>query len=241
LQNNKKYEQVKLAIMQPYIFPYIGYFQLINAVDKFVILDDVNYINKGWINRNKILSNGSEHLFTIPLKEASQNRLINEIELSDDSKWAGKFLKTIQFNYKRAPFFETVFPVIERIILNSEKSLSLFIYDSIIKINSYLDINTTLILTSALYQNRNLKGQDRILDICIREKASTYINPIGGTKLYSKEMFSENMIELHFLNTKPIKYIQFGDEFVHLLSIIDLMMFNSKEKIQFFIGQYELL
>ena len=95
---------MRLAIMQPYFMPYIGYLQLMNAVDKFVLYDDVNYINKGWINRNRILVNGQAYLFTIPLKEASQNRLINEIYLSNDPKWKGKLLKTIEQGYKKAPF-----------------------------------------------------------------------------------------------------------------------------------------
>src|ERR1035437_2930920 len=106
---------MKIAIMQPYIMPYIGYFQLINAVDKFVILDDVNYINKGWINRNNILVNKKAHLFVIPLKEASQNKLINEINISDEGKWKANLLKTIEQNYKRSPYFTIVYALIEEI------------------------------------------------------------------------------------------------------------------------------
>ncbi|MDR6194877.1 WbqC family protein [Siphonobacter sp. SORGH_AS_0500] len=99
-----------LAIMQPYLFPYIGYFQLLNAVDKFVIYDDVAFINRGWINRNSILNNGKAQLFTVPLKEASQNKLIHEISIDTDQKWRDKLLKTIQQNYKKAPHFAAVFP-----------------------------------------------------------------------------------------------------------------------------------
>lgn len=93
---------MKIAIMQPYIFPYIGYFQLINAVDKFIIYDDVNYIKQGWINRNKILLNNEDYLFTFPLKNASSYKKINEIELSENlySKWKIKFFKTLEV-YKK--------------------------------------------------------------------------------------------------------------------------------------------
>ena len=100
---------MNLAVMQPYIFPYLGYYQLVNAVDTFVFFDDVNFINKGWINRNNILQQNQALRFTIPLMKASQNRLINEIELSDYGKWRGDFLKTIEMNYKKASHFTLIY------------------------------------------------------------------------------------------------------------------------------------
>lgn len=124
---------MKLAIMQPYFLPYIGYFQLINAVDTFVLLDDVNYINKGWINRNQLLLNGKAHLFTLPLQKASQNKLINQLELSNETKWKDKLLKTIETAYKKAPQFHLVFPLISQILQYPESNLSLFIHHSIQK------------------------------------------------------------------------------------------------------------
>src|ERR1051325_10810193 len=117
---------MRIAIMQPYLFPYIGYFQLINAADKFVILDDVNYINCGWINRNRILINGIDKLFTLPLKDASQNKSINAIEILADNPLKDKLLKTLELSYKKAPYFQVVFPLIQKIILNEERNLSAF-------------------------------------------------------------------------------------------------------------------
>ena len=96
---------MKAAVMQPYLFPYIGYFQLINAVDTFVVYDDVNYIKKGWINRNSILVNEKPFLFTVDLKEVSQNKLINEITIDENSNWKKNILRTIELSYKKAPFF----------------------------------------------------------------------------------------------------------------------------------------
>jgi len=232
---------MKLGVMQPYFLPYIGYFQLMHAVDKFVILDDVNFINRGWINRNRILLNGKAHLFTIPLKDASQNKLIKDIEISREGNWRTKFLKTISMNYKPAPFFATVFPMITKLISSDDNLISKFIIKSLIEIMGYLNIKTTLIKTSTFYENQPLKAEEKIIDICRKENAKVYINPVGGLHLYSKERFEEEGIELSFINTRPITYKQFGNEFVPWLSVIDVLMFNSKEDISGYLNNYEFL
>jgi hypothetical protein len=232
---------MRLAIMQPYFMPYIGYLQLMNAVDKFVLYDDVNYINKGWINRNRILVNGQAYLFTIPLKEASQNRLINEIYLSNDPKWKGKLLKTIEQGYKKAPFYLTAFEVTEKIINFDAEKLSDWIAAGFGILADYLSIKTEIVPSSAIYQNTHLKAQERILDICLQEKAQHYINPIGGTELYDKTVFEEKGIRLNFIKSKPVGYAQFKNEFVPWLSIIDILMFNDVVDIQQFLNEYELV
>lgn len=232
---------MRLAIMQPYFLPYIGYLQLMYAVDKFVLYDDVNYINKGWVNRNRLLVNGTEYLFTIPLKEASQNKLINEIYLSNDPKWRGKLLKTIEQAYKKAPFYSTVCSVVEKIINFEDDKLSNWIAASFGELAAYLDIQTKIVPSSSIYQNTHLKAQERILAICQQEGADHYINPIGGTELYDKTVFEKSDIQLNFIKSKAIVYPQFKNEFVPWLSIVDLMMFNDKATIQGFLGDYELL
>ncbi|PAC31204.1 WbqC family protein [Flectobacillus sp. BAB-3569] len=232
---------MKLAIMQPYIFPYIGYFQLIKAVDKFVIYDDVNFINRGWINRNRILVNGKDSLFTIPLKEASQNKLINEIEVNWDDAWKSKWLKTLEQSYKKAPFFQQVLPIIEQTLGQEKTIFSEIIVENLKLINAYLDITTEIIPSSAIYQNIELKAQNRILDICLQEKANHYINPIGGIELYQKEVFEEKGIQLNFIKSKPVQYPQLKNDFVPWLSILDVLMFNSVEQIQTFLDSYELV
>jgi hypothetical protein len=232
---------MKIAIMQPYIYPYIGYFQLIKSVDKFVILDDVNYINKGWINRNNILVNGKSNLFTIPLKEASQNKKISEILISDDANWETKFLKTVLLSYKKAPFFEIVYPILEEITNSSKTNISKFNLHAIERICQYLEINTRIVPSSSIYKNDYLKAQDKIIDICIQENASIYINPIGGVELYNKQDFIDKKLELFFIKSKNILYKQFSNEFVPWLSIIDVLMFNSKEEVAGLLNQYELI
>lgn len=227
--------------MQPYIFPYIGYFQLINAVEKFIILDDVNFINRGWINRNKIINNGREYLFTIPLKKKSQNKLINTLYISDDYIWKKKFLKTLENSYKKAMFYDDVIELITRIIKYDEKNLSKYIYNSIVEVCSFLNIETKYVETSAIYPKKTLKSEKRIIDICLIEKAENYINPIGGQDIYNKENFCKNNIELFFLKTNKIDYKQFTNNFIPSLSIIDVMMFNGKEEIKKMLNNYELI
>ncbi|WP_332444481.1 WbqC family protein [Wolinella succinogenes] len=227
-----------VAIMQPYFFPYIGYWQLINAVDTFVIYDDVNYINKGYINRNSILVNGKSQQFTIELMGASQNKLINEIEVGNNLK---KLLKTIEMSYKKAPYFDIVFPAIEDVLSQKENNLAKFIGYSIQKISNYLEIGTNFIYSSDIEKDNSLKAQDKILDICQKLNANNYINAIGGQELYDKKRFQEQSIVLNFLKTQLVEYKQYKNEFVPYLSIIDILMFNSIADVKDMLKRYELI
>jgi hypothetical protein len=232
---------MKIAVMQPYLFPYIGYFQLIDAVDRFVVFDDVNYINKGWINRNRILLNHKDYLFTISLKGASQNKLIRDTEIDETEKWRVKLIKTFEGAYSKAPQYRQIIPLLKDIINNKEPNLSAYILYSINGIADYLDIKTEIIPSSSIYGNQELKGEDRIIDICLKENAGEYVNPIGGTELYSKPKFDEKGLQLFFLKTHAIEYPQFGKEFVPWLSIIDLLMFCSPDEVKEFLKKRELI
>lgn len=226
-----------LAIMQPYLFPYIGYWQLISTVDTFVIFDDVNFIKKGYINRNSILVGGKTQQFTLELIGASQNKLINEIEVGNNSK---KLLKTIEMSYRKAPYFETVFPIIEDILNQEEKNLAKFIGYSLQKLSNFLEIDTKFIYSSDIKKDNTLKAQDKILDICKKLEATNYINAIGGKELYDKEKFQSENIKLNFLDTELIEYKQFKNEFIPYLSILDIMMFNDKNEIKDMMKKYKL-
>jgi hypothetical protein len=233
---------MKIAVMQPYFMPYIGYFQLINAVDKFIIYDDVNYIKQGWINRNNILLNGKSHLFSIPLKDASSFKKINEIEINEVLfiKWKEKFFKTLELAYKKAPNYDIVISILKKSFDNYNKINDL-IYLSLVEICNYLGITTKIEKTSEIYHNTELSREERLIDICKKENAVTYINPIGGQELYTKDYFNKHDISLLFLKTGKIEYLQFDHDFVPWLSIIDILMFNSTEEISFMLNQYELL
>lgn len=232
---------MKIAIMQPYFLPYIGYWQLINAVDKFVLLDDVNYINRGWINRNRILVNGKENFITIPLIKVSQNKKINEIEISSDIKWKKSLVKTIEFNYKKAKYYSEVNEILLSCINCDKSNLTEYINYSLVRISDYLEIKTEFVASSTVYENENLKAEDRIIDICLKERASDYINPIGGTDLYSIEDFKQKNLNLYFLKTMNIEYLQIKNSFVPWLSIIDVLMFNSKYEVKKMLNMYELI
>lgn len=223
---------LNLAVMQPYFLPYIGYFQLMAAADKFVIYDDVNFINRGWVNRNRLLLNGSAHTFTVPLRGASQNKLIFEIELVEDSKWRQKLLRTIHQSYSKATCYSTIIDLLERLIYYPTIHLDKFLLNSIQEIAKYLHLDVDIIPTSRIYNNESLKGQDRILDICRLENASDYINPIGGIELYDKPAFESRGLKLHFLQSTLTPYAQGTQEYVPWLSIVDVLMFNKPSDLQ---------
>ncbi len=230
-----------LAIMQPYLFPYIGYFQLMSAVDRFVVFDDVNYINRGWINRNRILLNGAAYTFTVPLLAASQNRLICEIELVKETIWRDKLLRTLQLAYSKAPFYALTAELLGSIIQFPTQRLDEFLLNSLRELTRYLALDLEIVATSRKYQNSHLKGQERILDICLKEQAAKYINPIGGVELYDKDTFSAKGVELFFLKSRPIDYPQGKAEHIPWLSIIDVLMFNDANSCRQLLLEKDLL
>jgi len=228
---------MKTAIMQPYLFPYIGYWQLIQAVNTFVIFDDVNYIVRGWINRNTILEQGCRKLFTLETRGASQNKLITEVSVGKNAR---KLMKTMAQNYRKAPYFEQTINMVSDLLLCDEQNLARLICTSIRRICSYLMIDTKLINSSEAFHNRELRRDERIIDICKQVGADEYVNLTGGRALYGREFFARNGIRLYFIESNPIVYAQFGAPFVPNLSIIDIMMFNSPERIHEFLNSYRL-
>lgn len=232
----------KIAIMQPYFLPYIGYWQLINSVDEFVVYDNIEYTKKGWFNRNRILETDHDRLFTIPIKKDSDYLNVNQRYLSDDSdKEIARTLRIIEMTYKKAPFFAEVYPTIKECFLYSNKNLFEYILNSIKLICSYLDIDTKLVISSEVTINHAMKAEEKVLAICKAENTETYINAIGGMELYDAEEFRANGIELKFIKTSDIKYQQFNNQFVPWLSIIDVMMFNDKVAIKQMLESHELI
>lgn len=224
--------------MQPYVFPYLGYFQLINAVDIFVVYDDVNFIKQGWINRNRILLNDGVYTFNIILKGASSFKKISEIEVEKNNL---KLIKTIETAYRKAPYFNEIYPLIKSILSYNEINLAKYLTNSLRATLDYLNINKTIVVSSSIEKDPALKGADRVIDICQRLNATTYINAIGGIDLYSREKFSEKSLILNFIKLRPIVYPQFKDQFFPNLSIIDVLMFNTKDDVKEMLNQYELV
>jgi len=232
---------MRLAIMQPYFFPYIGYFQLIAAVDQFIVYDNIKYTKKGWINRNRMLQNGKDVMFSLPLKNDSDSLDVCERELAADFN-REKLLNQFKGAYRRAPYFEQTFPLLEQIVRYEDPNLFRFLHHSIVKTCEHLGITTEIRISSGIAIDHSLKSQDKVLALCEAAGASTYVNTIGGMELYSKETFREKGIELKFIKSKPFEYAQFGAEFVPWLSIIDVMMFNPLDAIRTCITtNYELI
>jgi hypothetical protein len=230
---------MRIAVMQPYLFPYIGYFQLINSVDKFVFYDDVNFIKNGWINRNKILINDNANYLTMPLIAASSNKLINEIKIVNKRR---KLIKSISQAYKKAPFYNEIMPLIECCLLFDTDYISQIAQNSVETVANYIGLNVVFETSSKSYSNtRHLKKAERLIAICNINNASQYINAIGGMDLYSKEQFAKENIQLNFLKSLTYKYAQFKKPFVKNLSIIDILMFNSVGETKEFLDQYKLV
>lgn len=232
---------MKVAIMQPYFFPYIGYFQLIESADLFIIYDNIKYTKKGWINRNRLLRNGSDFVFTLPVRKDSDFLDVKDRAVAGSFD-RSKLVNQMREAYRRAPQFAEAFPVVEKAIMSPRENLFDYIRDSVVEVCRYLAIDTRIVPSSSFAIDRTLKAEDKVLALCKSVGASTYINPIGGQELYSREEFKAQGIELKFLNSLPVSYAQFGDPFVPSLSIIDVMMFNSVATIRGFLETgYELV
>ena len=215
---------MKIAVMQPYFFPYIGYWQLISAVDRFIVFDDVNYINRGWINRNRILSLKLKY-FNLPLLGTSQNKKINEISVDLEKLYTRRNSRILHETYKKAPFINDIEPIMEKWLYIDKSNLADYLTEQITLICDCLNIRSEILVSSRIEKNNDLKGEDKVIEICRILGASEYINPIGGMELYHKEHFSNNGIVLSFLKSDLNEYPQFNGDFVPALSILDVLMF----------------
>lgn len=221
---------LKLGIMQPYFLPYLGYFQLLEAVDLFILYDNIQYTKKGWINRNRMLQNAKEQVFSIPIKKDSDFLNICERSLPGTFNQQ-KLLNQIAGAYRRAPYFAQTFQLLEKIIRAEERNLFMYIHNSISKVCEHIGLKTKIKVSSKVPINHELKNEEKVLAICKKEGASTYINSGGGIKLYSKTRFEAEGVALKFINVEPLIYEQFDHQFVQNLSILDVLMFNPASSI----------
>ncbi len=232
----------KIGIMQPYFLPYIGYFQLMNMVDEFVVYDNIQFTKKGWIHRNRMLQNGKDEYFTLPLKKDSDYLNVDQRFLSETfSQEKLKMLNKIQNNYRKAPCFADTFPIIESIFDHQDLNLFEFIANSLNIVSSYLGIQTPITISSTISIDHNLKGKDKVMALTKATGGTNYINAIGGLDLYDKNEFKDNGIELSFFKTDHFSYPQFKNDFIPFLSILDVMMFNDISQIKTYLNQYSIL
>ena len=232
---------MKIGIMQPYFFPYIGYFQLLNMVDRYLVCDDGLYATNKWAYRNRILINGAPSYFRVKLLKVSHDQRFNEISISNDLFGKKKQIRTLECSYKKAPHYSEVMPLLEQFLIADYDNLAEYNIASNKLVCDYLGIKTEILLSSELNSDKSLKKQYSIFDECKLLGGNEYINSIGGMELYDFQEFRENGIELTFLKSDDIIYPQFGKEFVPNLSIIDVMMFNSVSEIQDMLNRYTLI
>lgn len=231
---------MKLAIMQPYFLPYIGYWQLMAAADAFVVYDRIKYTKKGWINRNRLLLNGGDAMFSLQLASGSDALMVCERELAASFDRA-KLLAQLEGAYRRAPQFEALRPWLRELVLDPSTNLFDYLWQSIAKVRERLGLGTRMIVSSSVPHDESLKSQDKVLALCEALGATSYINPIGGLELYERETFAARGIELKFHKARPFDYPQFGAPHVPWLSILDVLMFNTPEAVQEHLRHYELV
>lgn len=231
----------RVGIMQPYFLPYIGYFQLIGCCDQFVIYDNIKYTKKGWINRNRMLLNGQPEVFSLPLQGGSDTLMIRERSLSSDYS-AAKLLRKISEPYRRARFYSETMPLLECIVNCPQRNLFAFLLHSLACVLAHLEMSTPVLISSGIEANHDLKGQDRVLDICHVLNASAYLNPTGGTDLYCPQAFAAQGRTLSFLKSRLSPYEQQSDSFVPALSIVDVLFsIGSKATAELIASDYDLI
>jgi WbqC-like protein len=211
--------------MQPYFLPYIGYFQLISAVDVFVVYDTIQYTKKGWINRNRMLRSGEPATFTLPLRSDSDYLNVRDRELAEDFD-PRRLIRQFEGAYRRAPRYAETMPLVERILTCPERNLFAYLEWSIRATCDHLRIETRIERSSAIDVDHRLRREERVIALCKALGATSYVNPPGGVDLYDAADFAANGVELQFLRPRPFTYRQFGDPFVPSLSIVDVLMFN---------------
>ncbi len=232
---------MKLAIMQPYFMPYIGYFQLIGAVDVFIVYDNIKYTKKGWINRNRMLQNHADVMFSLPLKKASDSLHVRERELAAEFG-RDVLLRQLSGAYRRAPQFEPTYALLEQIVRHEDDNLFRYIHNSIVCTCKHLSIQTKIIVSSDIDIDHDLKGQDKVIALCEAIGADGYVNSIGGMELYDRREFGMRGIDLKFIRPKPFEYTQYGSAFVSWLSIVDVLMFNSIDVVRSCVkNNYEMI
>lgn len=230
-----------IAVMQPYLFPYLGYFQLIAAADVFVLGDDLHYVRSGWVNRNRILQNDAARLISFPLKKDRFQLPINQRQLCDTfSDEAERLIRLLTECYHEAPYFAQVMPLVERLIRFPQQNIALYAEHAIREMCAYLHIVTPIMRSSDLLLGNPVDKQERIIRIAHTFEATTFVTPEGGSVVYDRDHFARNGLLVRFFRMDPVEYRQFKQPFVGNLSIIDVLMFNCVEQVQQMLTRYQL-
>lgn len=218
---------MKVAIMQPYFFPYIGYFQLMDAVDTFVFYDDAQFMKGGWVNRNRILHKGEAAWWTYPIVREDFRLTIRERRYGKSDAQLASLKGKLEGAYRRAPCFTDTMPVIAAHLAHDDDHVSRFNQAHLEGLAGWLGIDCRFATSSAIAHDRTLSGQARVIELCRQLGATQYFNAIGGLALYDPKAFADAGIELSFVEPGPVSYPQFDAPHVPFLSIVDVLMFNT--------------
>ena len=237
---------MNVSIMQPYLFPYVGYFQLMASADVFVVHDDVQYIRGGWINRNRILSGGEPCWVTLPRwrQERTGSVSTGAAALRPGAEGPRRFLRRLEAGrLSRCAQLRQGIRAGESAPASrgskcSPRSTCTHYKES--PIGSGVR-RTPLVVSSAMAKDDSLRGEARVIAICEALGAERYVNPIGGAALYQRAHFAEHGIELAFLRPEPRVYRQFGSVSVLGLSIIDVLMFNDGATVREMLEEFTLV
>ena len=224
--------------------PYIGYFSLIKHVDQFILFDTPQFIRHGWIERNRILKENGEPLYIkVPLKKHKREAAINKLVINNSVSWKDKILAQLIPYKKKAPHYNVVIKLFQDVFEEETESIVELNYVSLRKICDHLDIKTEIKIWSEMKVDIEvvIAADEWALNICKAINADTYYNAIGGASFFDKSKYENAGISLNFMETEPIHYTQFDNEFIPWLSIIDIMMFNSVEEINVMLDNYQLV
>lgn len=217
--------------MQPYFFPYIGYFQLIHCVDTYVNLDHVSFMKRSYMTRN-VLKNNTP--INVNVWGASQNKKCNEIYVNFENNYISNFLKKLENLYSKESNYDIILnDIILPEFINREVTISELNLNLIKRICNYLDIQTKIINTSNGFTT--LKKEKGLKSIIKQIGSNVYINAIGGQSLYNKEDFKNDNIELNFIKMGNVDFDNKNS------SILDLLFRYDKSHIQKQIVNYKLI
>lgn len=235
---------MRLGIMQPYFLPYAGYFSLIKNVDRFILLDTVQFIRHGWIERNRILKNDTEWLYVkVPLQAKSQKTLIKDLRIDNEREWKKTIFSQLAIYKKRAPNYHSIINIIDESFKKEYQTITALNYDLLVAICIYLDISTPIEIFSEMNLEIENPGaaDEWALNICVALEAKEYWNPAGGISIFNKKKFDEQNVKLTFQEIILKEYSQSGLQFVPGLSIIDILMFNDKDIVNRILDSYRIV
>jgi hypothetical protein len=204
------------------------------------VYDNIEYAKKGWINRNRFLRNGADAVFTVPLRKGSDFLNVADRSVAADFD-PRTVLNPLEAAYRKAPFFGAVFPVVESIVAAAPRNLFEYLHHGLVLMADYLEIRTPVVVSSSVSIDHGLKSERKVLAICEAMGATRYVNVMGGRDLYAVPAFAERGIELKFIQSRPIVYRQYDNPFVSSLSIVDVLMFNSRDAVRGMLGEYDLV